>query len=98
MRLKQWRRCIVNFNKLSPSGIPLWWKLYTGEKTCTRRVPPCLHCGAKWWLHSEIDGKRACAYKYEGKEIPISKQNFVCGKTFYEPDLSRWQPMKEKKK
>jgi len=73
----------MNFSKLPPSGIPLWWLLFKGEKTVTRRVPPCLNCGKKPWLHS---GESCPQYNEKGKLVGLSNH------LKYAPDLTRWMP------
>ena len=39
------------FSKTNEKGIPLWWLIFKGLKTVTRRPPPCLHCGDKHFNH-----------------------------------------------
>ena len=41
----------MNFSKLSPDRIPLWFLVWQGVKYKTRRPPNCVHCGKKWWEH-----------------------------------------------
>jgi hypothetical protein len=78
----------MNFSKLPPSGIPLWWLLFKGEKTVTRRPPACLHCGKKWWEHTHSDRGMMCLPD-QLKKVELEKAG---GIRFYKPDLSRWQP------
>ena len=73
----------MNFSKLNPDGIPLWWLIYTGQKFKTRRPPACLHCGKKWWLHTCYAEHYVC---------PITAKSVKSYEKIYEPDLSRWQP------
>lgn len=75
----------MNFSKLSPDRIPLWFLVWQGVKYKTRRPPNCVHCGKKWWEHDfNPDGKVRCLIPLPLGSNPASLK--------YEPNLSRWQP------
>lgn len=81
----------MNFTEKNESGIPLWYPVWKGEKTVTRRSAPCLHCGKKWSEHYASEDPK-------DKEMLCPKigtkrdgAGFYMVAT-YEPDLSRWLP------
>jgi len=64
------------FSKLGKDNLPLWWLVFKGIKTVTRRPPPCKGCGGKEWQHIDSNNR-------------LDRNGRVCT---YEPDLSRWMP------
>jgi hypothetical protein len=99
----------MNFTEKSETGIPLWWLVFTGQKTCTRRAPACLHCGKKWAEHTRIESRvvgivnpdmrleMVTCEDYSTLTEKVVAQNGYSPPQ-YEPDLSRWQPSIQLKK
>lgn len=74
----------MNFTEVNEAGEPLWFLVWKGTKTVTRRAPPCKHCGKK-----EAEHEKELRLLCPGQRGQTSTRL----PTHYEPYLSRWEPM-----
>ena len=77
------------FSKTGIDGIPLWFLIWQGRKSITRRPPPCKHCKYKEWEHSE--NQHICSVSSYTEEEDENGDPYSYT-THYEPDFSKWKP------